>query len=85
MEPLTDEEFARSGLHPSLRDFAYWDENGWLTTIHCHEGALKQLMPITLQFPGITIDERNHPVKTLTEPADPSIGFMIRHISKESP
>lgn len=42
---LTDKEFAETGLAESWRDFAYWDDDGCLVTVACHEGALKQLMP----------------------------------------
>ena len=45
MEPLTDAEFARTGLHPSLREFAFWDDDGWLNTVHCHKAVLEDLRP----------------------------------------
>jgi hypothetical protein len=43
--PLTDEEFEECGLDECWRGFAYWDEEGYLVTISCHQGILEQLKP----------------------------------------
>jgi hypothetical protein len=45
LTPLTDVEFKAEQLPESFRGFAFWDEEGYLITIHCHAEALKQLMP----------------------------------------
>lgn len=45
MTPLTDAEFAETGLPESMRDFAFWDDEGWLVTVYCHKAVLDMLIP----------------------------------------
>jgi len=47
MTPLTDDEFAETGLPESMRDFAFWDDEGWLVTVHCHKAVLDRLTPVS--------------------------------------
>jgi hypothetical protein len=44
--PLTDEEFRIHRIPEDYRGFAYWDEEGYLITLHCHKAVLDSLKPI---------------------------------------
>jgi hypothetical protein len=45
MTPLTDKEFAESGLAECWRGFAFWGEEGYLVTVAMHKGVLDKLKP----------------------------------------
>ena len=54
MTPLTDAEFAETRLPESMRDFAFWDDEGWLVTVHCHKAVLDMLIPASSKPPADT-------------------------------
>jgi len=45
LTPLTDREFAESGLAECWRGFAFWDAEGYLVTVVMHKAALDKLKP----------------------------------------
>ena len=47
LTPLTDEELRIHQIPEAFHEFAYWDEEGYLITIHCHQGAIDQLKATT--------------------------------------